>query len=98
MYDLDPLARTINVEASTYKVGRVKIELVLAKAQPGIKWKELDGTDEEANDTTVASTQCEDTSASRSLHVADKQLQRLQLHPPHMATLHLPRKRSTGMQ
>lgn len=54
VYDLDPLARTIDVQASSYKVGRVKIELELAKAQPGMKWKELEGTDEEANDPKVS--------------------------------------------
>lgn len=59
VYDLDPLARTIDVQASTYKVGRVKIELELAKAQPGFKWKELEGTNEEANDsqTTLVSSE-----------------------------------------
>lgn len=59
VYDLDPLARSINVEASSYKVGKVKVELVLAKASPG-KWTELDGTDEEANDTKPAPVQSEE--------------------------------------
>ncbi|KAK9895546.1 SGS-domain-containing protein [Cystobasidium minutum MCA 4210] len=55
VYDLDPLARSINVEASSYKVGKVKIELVLAKAQPGIAWKQLDGVDEEGSNTAPTS-------------------------------------------
>lgn len=55
VYDLDPLARSINVEASTYKVGKARLELVLAKAQPGIAWKQLDGVDEEASGTAPAS-------------------------------------------
>jgi len=53
VYDLDPLARTIEAEKSTFKVGKLKVELILAKAQPGLKWKELDGIDEEGADSAT---------------------------------------------
>jgi suppressor of G2 allele of SKP1 len=55
VYDLDPLARSIDAEKSIFKIGKLKVELILAKAQPGLKWKELDGIDEEGTNTGTIS-------------------------------------------
>lgn len=59
VYDIDPLARSIDVKKSSYRVGKVKIDLTLAKAEPGIAWKELDGMDEEASGSKPAVMKCE---------------------------------------
>lgn len=46
MFDVDPLAHDIDVEASSHRVLQPKIELKLVKKQGGIKWTKLEGEDE----------------------------------------------------
>lgn len=49
-YSLDPLFSPISPSDSTYNITATKVELVLKKATPGIKWSKLEGT--EAPSTT----------------------------------------------
>lgn len=46
VFDVDPLAHDIDVEASSHRVLQPKIELKLVKKQGGIKWTKLEGEDE----------------------------------------------------
>jgi hypothetical protein len=46
VFDIDPLAHDIDVEASSHRVLQPKIELKLVKKQGGIKWTKLEGEDE----------------------------------------------------
>lgn len=44
-YSLDPLFAQISPSESTYNITPSKVELVLKKATPGIKWSKLEGTE-----------------------------------------------------
>ena len=54
-YDLslDPLCHLIETAASTYKIMSTKVEFILKKTQPGVKWANIEGT---GTDTTTATT------------------------------------------
>ncbi|OAL46908.1 SGS-domain-containing protein [Pyrenochaeta sp. DS3sAY3a] len=47
----DPLYALIDPTQSKYRVMSTKIEIVLKKAQAGVKWKDLEGVPEEGNNT-----------------------------------------------
>jgi len=51
VFDLDPLARSIDPERSTYEVKSMKIEFKLVKQAAGVRWKAIEG-DEEASSST----------------------------------------------
>lgn len=46
-YDVSPLAHAIDPEGSTYRVSKVKVELVLRKRETGLKWNRLIGEEAE---------------------------------------------------
>lgn len=46
-FDLDPLAREIDAQKSSYAVKSMKIELKLAKAVQGVRWGRLEGDEEQ---------------------------------------------------
>ena len=45
-HDIRPLAHAIDPESSTYRVSKVKVELVLRKRETGLKWNQLVGEEE----------------------------------------------------
>ncbi|TKA55940.1 hypothetical protein B0A53_01639 [Rhodotorula sp. CCFEE 5036] len=72
VFDVDPLAHDIDVEASSHRVLQPKIELKLVKKQGGIKWTKLEGEDESlvkmAEPTPQADTRHAYPSSSRKQH------------------------------
>ena len=48
MFDLDPLAHSIDVSKSSHRLAAPKIELKLAKKVQGIKWGKIEGEEEAA--------------------------------------------------
>ncbi|KAK4983180.1 Cochaperone protein [Elasticomyces elasticus] len=44
-FELDPLYATIDADNSSFSIMSTKIEVVLRKAQPGLKWHALEGTE-----------------------------------------------------
>ncbi|KWU44825.1 SGS-domain-containing protein, partial [Rhodotorula sp. JG-1b] len=67
VFDVDPLAHDIDVEASSHRVLQPKIELKLVKKQGGIKWTKLEGEDESLP-TPQADTRHAYPSSSRKQH------------------------------
>jgi len=55
-YTLDPLFTQISPSESTYSITPNKVELVLKKATPGIKWSKLEGTEAPTSSSNGAST------------------------------------------
>ncbi|KAF2436805.1 SGS-domain-containing protein [Tothia fuscella] len=51
-YALDPLFAPINTSASTFNITGTKIELVLKKQTPGVKWRKLEGDEAPAPSTS----------------------------------------------
>ena len=55
-YSLDPLFTQISPSESTYNITPNKVELVLKKATPGIKWSKLEGTEAPTTSSNDAGT------------------------------------------
>lgn len=55
-FDFDPLFALINPAESTYRILSTKIEITLRKAQAGIKWHNIEGTEPLTPSTTITTT------------------------------------------
>lgn len=53
VFDLDPLARSVDPKTFVCKTMSTKIEIKLPKAQPGIKWNALEGDEESTTATSM---------------------------------------------
>ncbi|KAL7006854.1 Cochaperone protein [Cystobasidiomycetes sp. EMM_F5] len=56
VWDLDPLARSVDVEQSTWRVLTTKIELKLIKTVANVRWNDLEGDEESSSSTSHATT------------------------------------------
>jgi len=54
-FDLDPLARSIDVEKSSHEVKSMKIEFKLVKQAAGVRWNKLEGDEEGSGASTATS-------------------------------------------
>ena len=66
-FDIDPLARSIDVSRSTHRVLSMKLEFKLAKKQAGARWTALEG-DEEPADANTSTPAAPSTSSSTPNH------------------------------
>lgn len=53
VFDLDPLARSVDPKTYVCKTMSTKVEIKLPKAQPGIKWNSLEGDEESTTATSM---------------------------------------------
>lgn len=73
-FDIDPLARSIDVSRSTHRVLSMKLEFKLAKKQAGSRWTALEGDEEPADATpsTSAATSISSTTANHAYPSSSK--------------------------
>ena len=53
VFDLDPLARSVDPKTYVCKTMSTKVEIKLPKAQPGVKWNSLEGDEESTTATSM---------------------------------------------
>ena len=65
VFDLDPLARSVNVEASSHRIMSTKIEFKLVKQANGVRWGSIEG-DEEASGSSQPTNPSRSSTTPRS--------------------------------